>query len=183
MRGRLSVEQCSVLTQYLKGRVVHDLGAGDLTLAGGLLELGARHIVAVDADYRWHKPPVSIQVTLVGAYFDAYVATEPEIDVAFVSWPEQYAIQGLRSLVQRAKTVIYLGSNFDGTVCGSFDLWTHLRLRQVLATEPDRKNTLIVYGELGPRRPLLPEEYSALRCEMDDIRQFGSLDGRELWFP
>jgi hypothetical protein len=42
--------------------------------------------------------------------------------------------------------VIYLGKCTDGTMCGTPRLWYLLSRREVLCHEPDRTNTLIVYG-------------------------------------
>ena len=86
--------------------------------------------------------------------------------------------------VRKAKRVIYLGNNMDGTVCGSPKLYKHLSRRQVLAHAPERRNTLIVYGGLlrGRQRELLPEE----RAGIDQSRiyrydkEYRSLSDKEL---
>jgi hypothetical protein len=176
--GRLTPEQASRLSTYVKGQRVHDLGAGNLALSSALLGLGARTVVAVDA---WLEPlmPDTDQLYLVPSYFDQYVATDPKIDFAFISWPPQYAVQGLAELTRRARMVAD-----DGSVCGNTELWTELVKRVVVAEVRARQNTLIVYGPVVPgQRMLLPEEYAALRCQIDPIHEFGSLDEQPLLFP
>lgn len=170
--GKLNDEQEAVLRQFVMGYNIHDIGAGQLGLSKKLIELGAHTVTAVDriyADFRnnnfndcapWVAPLPGI--SLVGEYFEEYARHGHFIDVAFISWPEAYHQQGIVQLIERARVVIYLGSNFDGISCGSEDMFCTLSQRNVLATVPHRFNTLIVYGNEWVARRLLPEEYAAL---------------------
>ncbi len=65
-------------------------------------------------------------------------------------------------MLNTARTVIYLGSNFDGVSCGSEEMFHELSRREVLALVPHKFNSLIVYGSQRVQRRLLPEEYAGL---------------------
>ena len=162
--GRLTDEQEAIVRNFVMGYNVHDLGSGQLGLAMKLVELGAHTVTAVDKEYShrlFYSPHPSI--TLVGEYFEEYARHGHFIDVALVSWPEVYNQQGLELLLRYARTVIYLGTNFDGTACGSAEMFNHLVQREVLALVPHKWNSLIVYGQrVQGSRKLLPEEYAAL---------------------
>lgn len=163
----ITPEQTEVLRRTVAGRSVWDLGAGRCDLAVQMFtELGAVHVTAVDkvyAEMDYEAPPPGI--TLIGKQFHEI---EPvPIWVAVVSWPD-YPRQtpGLVELLRWAERVVYIGSNFDGTCCGSDELWGHLTRREVLAHVPDRRNSLIVYGGvMVSSRTLLPEEYAATHRE------------------
>ena len=157
MYGRLTVEQRAALPRFITGRVVTDFGAGDGSLAVRLVALGAKEVVAVDKHViRFGVLP---KIRPVMSNFDEF--REP-VDVAFVSWPQQFGTDALARVVAPASIVIYLGSNTDGTVCGHESFWQTLRHRRVMQHIPDRKNTLIVYAGDDVTRPLLPEEFAAL---------------------
>ena len=86
-----------------------------------------------------------------------------EVDVAFLSWPKMYGVEGLVEAVTRSPVVAYLGKNADGVSCGPVALFRHLAGRAVFAHAPDEVNTLIVYGgAVGGPRELLAEERSAI---------------------
>lgn len=156
--GHLSPRQKRALELFVARRVVHDLGAGELVLARALLRLKAARVVAVDT-YKKNDAIVDTNLTYVCSYFSDF---KKPVRTAFVSWPWASPGIGLVELVKDAPTVIYLGSNMDGMACGGSDLWKHLVTRYVLAHEPDRKNTLIVYGKTSPvERAWLPEEMAA----------------------
>lgn len=187
MRGSINENQALALHVWVQNREVHDFGAGDLQLSIAMLHLGAKTVVAVDKEHRHlHMLQASDGLKLVGEHFDRFVARDPVIDVAFISWPVVYGTQGLAELTRRAKTVIYLGSNFNGTVCGSNELWQHLRGREIELSVSDPRNTLIIYGKHDPtlRRRLDPEEYAAYRRDIDEEPyRYGSLDGQRLYAP
>lgn len=167
--GKLTDEQEAVLRQFVMGFNIHDIGAGQLGMAKKLQELGAHTVTAVDKIYS-HHPVVSPHpsITLVGEYFDEYANHGHFIDVAFVSWPEAYGQDRIVDLLRGARIVIYLGSNFDGTACGSEAMFQYLSQRNVLALVPHRWNSLIVYGNEYPvQRRLVPEEYAALHRDRD----------------
>lgn len=163
--GQLTDEQEAIVRQYVAGYNVHDIGAGQLGLSKKLLELGAHTVTALDKDYnhRLHLYQTGLPITLVGETFEEYARHGHFIDVAFVSWPETYQQFGIVQLLRDARITIYLGSNFDGTACGSKEMFEQLVMQEVLATVPHRWNTLIVYGNRRVvRRPLM-EELAALR--------------------
>ena len=172
--GVLQPEQRKALRPFVHERIVHDLGAGDLSLARVLLKLGAREIVAVDKETPRARPPDKIKV--VKSPFQAY--TPGDLDVAFLSWPANYYLRGLIRLLQKAKTVVYLGKNTDGTACGFDEMFAYLTKRQVAAHVPHPDNTLIVYTAQTCRREPLEDEYAALHQER--IYSFGELSGREV---
>lgn len=151
--------QQEAIQEVVRGRVVHDLGAGDFVLAHELLRMGASKIVALDkeAPHTW-KGDARIQV--VRGYFHAYTG---DIDVAFMSWPQNYNDEGVLRLIERAGTVVYLGKNTDGSACGSLRMFDHLVGRELLAHVPDRANTLLIYGKLlAEPREAVGEELAAL---------------------
>lgn len=153
MIGQLDDRQRAALAPHVAGRVVHDLGAGRGGHADELLTLGAAQVEAVDAvDMRSalkSKPCVRYR----RAYFKDY---RPEsVDVAFVSWPQnnEGTVRDLLPILERAATVVYLGKNTDGTMCGTPRLFRHLVGRALLDYVPARKNVLAVYGaSLGRAR-------------------------------
>lgn len=150
--GAPSVQQLSVVREFVRDRVVHDFGAGDLVLSKMLVALGARRVVAVD------KEPMSgsfAAVECVRARFDELLDTLNMVEVAFVSWPQNRHDTALLTLLQRAKTCIYLGKNTDGSACGHPELFKHFLKRELLVYKAERRNTLIIYGEgaIDPRKP------------------------------
>lgn len=170
--GRLSPAQRHVLKRFIARRVVHDLGAGDLGVAMELLNLRAASIVAVDELLFTSPTP---RITCVKSPFSGF--TKP-VRTAFVSWPWASQIPGLVPILKGAPTVIYLGSNLDGSACGGRDLWEHFVTRRVLAHEPHRTNTLIVYGKTSPvMRELLPEETAAF--DIRKMHRFDDVYGKE----
>lgn len=157
MEGVLTEEHQEILRLFVAGRVVHDLGAGNLTLAHTLIQCGASRVVVVDR-HEMLEPKVS-SIERVTTWFDQY---EGPIDIAFMSWPVNWGC-GLLGLVERARLVIYLGNNMGGTMCGYGTLWEYLRTREVLAHVFGQKGSFIVYGpgRQKSRKPL-PEEHAAL---------------------
>ena len=157
--GVFMTGQREAIRGVVRGREVHDLGAGDLMLSHELLRMGASKVVAIDKEApRSLKGDSRIQV--IEGYFHAY---KGDIDVAFMSWPQNYNDEGILRLIERAGTVVYLGKNTDGSACGSLRMFEHLVGRELLAHVPDRANTLIVYGKPleEPREPV-GEEMAAL---------------------
>ena len=49
--GQLNKAQLKALVPLVRGKVIHDLGAGDLGLALELLNLGASKVIAIDKEY------------------------------------------------------------------------------------------------------------------------------------
>lgn len=158
--GRLTRTMERQIATVIRGREVWDMGAGDLTHARKLVELGASKVIAVDKGYAdHHEAPAGIE--MVGAYYEHITLPEGIIDVMFLSWPTNTpAIHGLLPLIEVARTVIYLGCNTGGTSCGTPEMWMRLASRSILAHVPNRQNTLIVYGDYlteGGRKFVLEE--------------------------
>lgn len=188
--GHLNDRQAAVVKRFVAGKEVHDLGAGELVLSRKLVDLGARSVFAIDPTIqepgRLPYPYENIYAAKTG--FKTMGRMERierrgaragllnygvrPVRVAFLSWPSPedskfraHSDYSILALVRRAPIVIYLGKNTDGTMCGSTRLYAHFARRTVLAHEPDRKNTLIVYDGLlpaGKERELLPEEVAGL---------------------
>lgn len=158
--GHLTAEHASTLLPFVKGRVVHDLGAGDCSLAQQLLaKCEAKTVVAVDHHLEHGKRG---DVTCVGESFQQYALRRPSIDVAFVSWPANRPHTSIETLIRYADTVVYLGSNVDCSACGTQQMFEHLQHRRVLAHSPHLRNTLLVYGKGRVTRPLVGEEIAGL---------------------
>lgn len=160
--GHLTSAQEALLAPFVSGREVWDLGSGDGSWARFLLKLGASSIVAVD------KAPLTKEAVHIHVITALFQDIPPgPIDVAFLSWPSNNNLPGLIELLERARTVIYLGHNFEGTACGNVRLFQHLCGRKLLAYGPDRRNSLVVVGEsLEDYRVPTPEERAGLSSEI-----------------
>lgn len=154
MYGSPSTTQQQQIQKIISGRRVHDLGCGDCVLARLLLDWGATEVVAVDKD-PFKPSPTRRGLTFTQAYFEYFDSITPEIDLAFMSWPSNRQESALLRLTKKAKTVVYLGKNTDGTMCGYPGLFEHFVTRKLLAYVPERGNTLIILGGplKKPRRP------------------------------
>ena len=166
--GSLSVAQAQVVRRHVRGRRVHDLGAGNLLLSHQLIELGARRVVAVDMhmDFRVQTPGVDFVCSSFRRFKDP-------VSVAFVSWPAQYGTRGLTQILSGATKVIYLGLNENmGTVCGGKAFWEAMRKREILHSVECLNNDLFVYG---PRRVRREPNAHELRAEA----RYNWIDGGE----
>jgi hypothetical protein len=180
--------QIPVLKWFVQGRHVYDFGAGQLYWAHRLLQLGATRVTAVDYLYRdrsgnhlnqyrnWTKCAPDGCCLDNRTFHDFYQTGPKHLQVAFVSWPcNTYGkTMGLELTCERAQVLIYAGSNFDGTACGSLAFWALARRREVLAYAPARGNSLIVYGPQRLERDPLPEE---LATDPKNVHSTPS------WFP
>lgn len=152
----LSPMQRVHLQHVVEGRTVHDLGAGDLTYAHDLTIIGASHVVAID------KEPVSNPFAEVTFQHKRFVDVQDDIDIAFISWPANY-VNHIEVPASRARTIVYVGKNTDGTACGPAALFDTMLHRKLIAYIPERRNTLIICeGVLARPRPATGEEYAAL---------------------
>jgi len=126
-----------------------------------LTNIGAKHVIAIDykiaSDYEQGRLP-SKKITTVSSYFQNY--TE-EIDIAFASWPTNGGAAGFIELVARARILIYLGKNTEGTICAEPGFFEHTCRRKLLAYVPWRHNTLIVVGEKLKRKRAATREEKA----------------------
>jgi hypothetical protein len=164
MSGRLNPVQRALLRDHVGDETVHDLGAGACTFSDLIAELGAKKVYAVDKVI-WEQPR-SPKVEVVRCYFADYLGPAPE--VVFLSWPDNHILNGLIQLLQKARKVIYLGKNTDGTACGWPGLFEHFLGRSILAHAPDPKNSLTVYGAPCERRvPQTGEEMAMVHGDTD----------------
>jgi hypothetical protein len=150
--GKPSQAQREALQPYVQGLHVHDLGAGTHPhyMALELLALGATGVTAIDP--KESLPPEDPRIQVVCASLLDLVGLAP--DVGFVSWPPRTA-EGLLSILEATKTLVYLGKNTDGVSCGFPELFQLMTRRGLLAYVPDRQNCLIVLGGYlqGAREP------------------------------
>lgn len=158
----------------VKGKVVIDVGAGDLSLSKQLLKLGAKKIIAVDKQL---PSKTSVQgIELVPSYFHEFVRTRKRWDVAFISWPVNWEIEGLVPIIHRSETVILLSKNTDGTACGFKHMWQTLARREIEYAIPHIRNWLHIYsGEVDEPRKLTGEEEAALDT-MEEYAYWSKLD-------
>jgi hypothetical protein len=155
--GRLSDEQQHAVRPLVVGKVVYDLGAGSGELARLLVCLGAERVVAVDKE---DFPP--LDDPRIERRFQYFEHCEERPELVFLSWPMNYQDPGLFRLVSSARLVVYVGKNTDGTSCGWPSLFRALSAREILCYKPERRNTLICYGDKQLVRPLVGEEYAAI---------------------
>ncbi len=148
--GRLSLDQRKTLAKFVRGKIVHDLGAGDLTLSHELLKLGAAEVYAIDKDPK----PSSALPSRLHYKREYFHNVKSRMDTVFLSWPANYDTNVV-PLVQQAGTVIYLGCNTGGSMCGTPELFKAMILRELLAYEPHRENSLVIVGKVtgAPRLP------------------------------
>lgn len=163
--GLLTSEMRTVLAEHVRGRTVHDLGAGDLVRACELSELGAESVLAFDKMDRRSVRELPGNVLSFRMSFEQ-ILTETDlrpIDIAFVAWPANWRLPGLLELLERSRTICYLGINDEFTACGWPDLFSYLSTREVLSEVNHPRNDLLVYGKvLEHRRQLRPEERRGL---------------------
>lgn len=157
--GNLNLKMREALVPFIKGRTVYDLGAGDCDHGRTLRDLGAARVVCLDKEA---IPVVPSNVEFRQGYF-AHLEVPSDLDVVFLGWPINYPCEGLREWIGAAKAIIYLGHNFDGTACGTPELFAALQARQLLCYIEDPRNALIVVGDfLAEPRPPTSEEVAAL---------------------
>lgn len=172
--GLLTDEQEAAVKAFVEGQIVHDLGAGDLVLAHRLANFGASHVVAIDKE---HRPPGRMprgKVTYKQAYFHELKGPYRTI---FLSWPQNLESPDLALLALQAETLIYLGKNTDGTMCGSPSLFEVMIRRELLTYIPSKGNTLIITGKQldDPRLPT-PEERAGLTAMTSGILAYESIE-------
>ena len=157
MRGSFNTGHQEILAPLVSGRVVHDLGAGDLTLAHDLVGLRASKVIAVDKERM--PSPESDKVECIQSYFKAY---KGKPDIVLLSWPVNWDSDVLH-LIEMARVIIYVGRNTNGVACGYAALWRYLETREVLHyDDQDQRSTLIVYGPGRRAGGRLPEEHAAI---------------------
>lgn len=168
--GKLNAAHLDALRPFVSGRVVHDVCSGpEFPLAGDLLELGAKKVVAIDKERRSARSRARVEY-----YHMRLHEFKGKAAVVMLSWPPNHAIDGLLGILERARVVIYLGSNTGGNACGTPALFRHLIRRELLAYVPHSSNSMIVVGDsLGAPRAKTGEECAALQ---DDMITFGAAE-------
>jgi hypothetical protein len=149
--GKLDRRQMAAVAEVVRGKLVHDIGAGDQRLSTLLVKLGAREVVAIDKEPSGRPPK---EVKTVTSTFVAFAAANPQLcveqggflDISFLSWPVNHADLGMSHLVAYSKIVIYLGKCTDGMSCGWPGLFDHFLRRELSVYIPSRQNTLCIYG-------------------------------------
>lgn len=169
MYGTFSDSHRAALRPFVRGREVHDIGAGDGERAYELSKLGAAKVIAVEP-----RDGVRIadgsNVEYVQSYARDYAESRrgKRIDVLYLAWPtaSMFAVAGYVELIKLADIVVYVGCNTQGTACGNADMFAELARREVLVYRPERANTLIVYGEpCEVRLEPYHEEYAAVSMQ------------------
>ena len=163
--GHISPEMLPEIAAVVRRKVVWDLGAGDLAHARTMLKLGAREVIAIEKEDTFDSPYRGIKQ--IHAYFHEVDAPD-SIDVVLLSWPCNYSMRGVVRFLERAHTVIYLGSNTSGSACGDPRIWENLVEREVVAYVPTRRNVLLIYSQPPRTRDLVGEEIAALTGQFMD---------------
>ena len=174
---RLTARQRLLLAQHVKGRSVLDIGGRTGELAQICKTLGAKSTALLDT----HPDPVEPMTTHAVNMLSLRAEEAYRLsDVLLLSWPECTPDLGaLPPKLGKGKTLIYLGSNHDGTACGSASFWKQIVHNKVLGHVDDRQNTMIVYGLGQPRTTkLLWEEYNGTVLETKEIQPY-----RAGWSP
>ena len=170
--GHFTLDMLVAIKPFLYRKVVWDLGCGvhgpHLPL---LINCYFSQVVAVDKEDLIIDPTLPIKrfveagdYRFVQSLFKDIYPPE-QIDTALISWPTNAPTPGLVHILEKADIVIYLGSNVDGSRCGSKALFQHLMSREVLVCVPNYKNTLMVYGK-GQR--VVSELWGEEKAFLDD---------------
>lgn len=168
--GKLTPKMLKVIQPHVYQREVWDLGCGDGTRAMEIADLGAKKVTMVDKAGGTLTPQRK-KIEFVQDYFES-LKSPRWIEVAMVFWPYGYGTyhgdKDLMRHLRKSKVVVYLGSNVDGTSCGSPELFQYFITRELLGYVPNKQNSLIVLGKsLGPRgevmRPPVGEERAGMR--------------------
>ena len=160
----------SRIKPFVKEREVWDIGAGDLTLAHRLWELGAKRVIAVDKEPM--PEPWCEGVRTCTSTLEKMLPLTPKkwVDVAFVSWPPNYSVRGVRDFLDQTDTIIYLGLNSEraGTACGGPAFWRAAVRRPLLSWVTSGWNNLLIYG---------PGEDLERKLHIEEVEAY------EIWFP
>lgn len=161
--GKLVGTQGAALSEFITGRIVHDLCCGDGTLTKWMAANGARHVHAVDINsgvlpVRFKAPNITRHHCALAHYL-RNMAVTPK-DMAFCSWPSNSNTEALLPTIKKFNRVAYLGKNTDGTACGQHDLWRHLTKRTLFHEVADKTNCLLLYttNEVFPEPMFRSEE-------------------------
>jgi len=161
-------EATQLLTTFTQGKNVLDIGGYTGALGSLLLkDYAAKSVCSYDKSES--TPSNTKGLTFKNGYFNAldrnWVST---FDAFTLSWPSNNnAVDCLPFKLPSQGQLLYIGTNFGGTACGSEGLWNYLSSLEVVAYISNPANSFIVY-DLGQKRKdpvLLCEEYAALHQE------------------
>jgi len=162
MYVHLTDEIFDTIDPYVRGKRGVDFGAGDLQATQMVTKrLQPAAILAIDK-YPARKPlppPIVFKRALFRDVTCEDVADYRDFAILF--WPNicPFIYDGLKGVLGQFTTVIYCGTNFDGTACGWPNLFEYFLSRELLAHVPDQKNSLLVLGNAqANRRSPTPEE-------------------------
>lgn len=138
--ARLTHGMIEKLSSLVSGKTVYDLGCGDKTLSQLCRKSGARRVISIDKDHDDCHLFRNILPTL-----------KPKLShVSILSWPSNYLHcqdeTALINFLGETGTVIVVACMTGGTICGTPNLWGHLRNRDIIWSERNRVNSFIVYG-------------------------------------
>lgn len=158
--GKLTPKMKEAIRPYVEDKIIVDLGAGDLTQAKILCELGAYTVHAVEPAAPYIEPDC---IYTYATHFRGMPAFE-DATVVFISWPlPSLDFRELEPLFERAEHIIYLGSNYDGTACGTPAMFLYLLSREIEQHIFHRTNDLIIYGrKLGYARAPIRAELAGI---------------------
>lgn len=165
--ARLNEDQIIALGKAIEGRDVHDFGCGVGVFTRALEQLGPKSVVGIDKEHmamELANKHMRTDITkFVCADFAEYAWDSSEaFDVGIISWPVNWRNLGLVQLLERCKTIIYIGKNTNSTACGGPELFEYLVTREVVEYIPAFTNVLCVYGAPCEPRCLTGEEFAAL---------------------
>ena len=156
MYATLTDDMKAAIKAIVKGRTVYDLGAETLSFALELVGMGAEHVTCIDRHEMPHLDRLRLasndRINWKTQHFSELmgdIATDGMSglkDVLLMSWPVNWTtgLSVLARLHQDAY-IIYLGSNRDGTACGSCELFFELMKRDVQVEIQHQRNDLIIY--------------------------------------
>jgi hypothetical protein len=177
--GRLNEKQRETVALHVKGKHVHDLGAGNGGLALELIKLGAEKVTTIERhDIHVKHPRIEVRQ----GYFHDFPMLKP--DVVFVSWPPNHKDHDLYRLCRDARVLVYLGKCTDGTACGQPEMFEDMLHRELLAYIPDRQNTLVIVGApIDFKRSPMGEERAGLDLNTGPMLEYTQVEGQEAQAP
>jgi hypothetical protein len=159
--------QLKVIEHFCRGKELLDLGGLDGSLSYRLLEAGAATAVTVDKEKvpSLRHPRMTVINQPFSEFFRANQAKQWQ--TAILSWPanNDYAVGQMLPILDHCREVVYLGSNSNGSQCGTPLLWLQLVRRQIHCSLVEKKATLIVYTDILEQRYLIDEERLGLGLE------------------
>lgn len=176
----LTDKQESTLLSWVKDEVVHDLGAGNLSLAL-LMSSHAKEVHAIDKELP-KASNLPANVHLHEGLFNA-VKLPTTLDCVVLAWPPNMHCPGLLDMVKRAFRVAYIGSNTSGSACGTSDLFVHLSKRMLVHEVRHHINCLHCYSAVCHQDPQFRSEEEVcgmLNNDLFGVISYGKLGCKDL---